>query len=521
MDGVFVLTLEGLPPAPSPMASLTVASTPGLTTRPNDTPADAVFEARLIDPGNLERHLFSLGATRGRSQVGFGAITLNNADGGLDDVSTWACDGRALVLRRGPAGAAYPGAFPVLWRGTVEQVEADWRRMTIRLRDRQAEVAEKQLQPLSFAGTNALPDGIEGTPEDLKGRAKPLVWGRVLNLALPMVNTSKLICQISTAPVTALSAVYDKGAALTLATERATLVDLLAATPASGTVDYVLSDGVGAFLRLGSPPVGTVTVDVAAGVAGERSAASVLRALLLGPGGLTAADLDSPSFDALAATAPGEVGLAIDSDSATVGDALDLVAGSIGAWWSVDRLGRFRVGRLVDPAGLPPKLTVTDREVLDRGGGFERIASTDVGGGLPVATVRLGYQRNWSPMVESSVAGIALPRLVWLREELRFHVVDRPAVRARHPLARDLAVTTVLLEDADALAEATRLADLYGIKRDVLSIAVPADRVTGVDPGDAIRVVLPRFGLAAGKTFLVLGMTEEFGRGIATLHLWG
>ncbi len=522
MTEVYLLTAEPWLPAAGAVGRLDAATTPGLTTAPGDTPPDHVVPPTLISPGNIERHLFQSGTTRGRSEVGFGAVVLNNADGALDPVVDWGFDGRTIALRRGTVGAAYPSGFPLVWVGVMDQAEVDWRRVTLRVRDRQAQVIDRPLQSVLYGGTNQLPNGIDGTPEDLQGRPKPLMFGRVRNAAVPVVNTAKLVYQLSSEALAAIDAVYDRGAALGRGSNRSSVSSLLAANPATGTFDWVLADSAGAFIRLGSAPAGQITVDAVAGeTAADRTVAAIQRRILERVGNLQPADIDAASFAALIAAAPAEVGLYTGIEPIPTGDALDLLAGSIGAWWTVTRLGAFRVGRLSDPALIPPVGRIEAWQVLAGEGGITRIATADPGGGIPVWRIQVRYDRNWAPTQEAGLAGIALSRIAWLREEYRTVINDSAAVLTAHPRGVELSIDTVLTAKADAEAEAVRLRTLYGQRRDWLAVPLASAHARAFDLGDVVELAVPRYGLGLGKRCLVLGLIEDFEREQTTLHLWG
>lgn len=164
----------------------------GFVTAPSETPANTEYAPRLVQPLAVSRYAFAPGATAGRSVLGLGDLVLSNLDGALDALATdYAFDGRSLVIRRGTEGAAYPAGFPVVFTGTMEQVEVARERVVVRARDRAAEL-EVALQSTLYAGDNVLPDGLEGTADDLKGQPKPLAFGKVTNATLPCVNTSKI-----------------------------------------------------------------------------------------------------------------------------------------------------------------------------------------------------------------------------------------------------------------------------------------------------------------------------------------
>lgn len=196
-------------------------STGPYTTLPTETPANTIYDARITQPVNISRTLFGYGTTTGRSAMGLGDLVLANDDGALDGWLAYGFDGRALTIRRAKAWTtwadrarpAYPSEFDTVLVATMEQAEFGSRTVTVKLRDRQYEL-DVSLQTTKYAGTNALPDGLEGTADDLLGKPKPVCLGKVTNCAPPCVNTSRLIYQLNDGAVASVDGVYDRGVAL-------------------------------------------------------------------------------------------------------------------------------------------------------------------------------------------------------------------------------------------------------------------------------------------------------------------
>lgn len=185
----------------------------GFNTESTDTPTNTHFAPRLLEPLDISRSMFSRGRTTGRAKVGLGKIVLANGDGGLDALLGYAFDGRDIVVRHGTEGDAYPSAWTLAWKGTMRALEApDSEELEIRLRDRQ-HVVEVPLQETLYAGDNTLPAGLEGV-EDLKGKPKPLLFGKARNFAPPVVNTTKLIYQLHDGLVDSVDGVFDRGISL-------------------------------------------------------------------------------------------------------------------------------------------------------------------------------------------------------------------------------------------------------------------------------------------------------------------
>ncbi len=192
-------------------------ATQGFTTQPSETPANTFYDGRIAQAIAVRRDAFAPGTTMGRSQVSVGDLVLNNADGGLDGLLAYGTDGRAITIRRGQPGAAYPSGFTTIFAGTMGQIaEGDEKTLNIPLRDRMLSLL-LPLQSTKYAGNNALPAGLEGVAGDLQGKPKPVCLGSVKNVSAPCVNTSKLIYQAHDGALQGIPAVYDKGLALAAA----------------------------------------------------------------------------------------------------------------------------------------------------------------------------------------------------------------------------------------------------------------------------------------------------------------
>jgi len=182
-------------------------SNDGITSTPTDSPPNTFFDPRIKTPIRVRRSMFAPDKTFGPSEVGFGDLVLVNEDGGLDFFADLAVDGRRASQHRGVRGAG--GKFLKQLSVIMDQVILTRQLVTVKLKDRQTQV-EKPFQTNKFLGTNVLPDGLEGV-EDLDGKPKPILYGRVRNIAPPIVNTQKLIYQISDGGILSVEAVYDSG----------------------------------------------------------------------------------------------------------------------------------------------------------------------------------------------------------------------------------------------------------------------------------------------------------------------
>ena len=471
-----------------------------------------VYEPRLIQAGNFERELFDRGRTLGQSRIGFGEIVVNNADGDLDYLLDVAFDGRRVTIARADG--------PTILIGTVGGLEFRRREISFRLRDSQALVAARLAVEKTYAGTNSGSAGLEGTADDWKGQTEPQAFGKVRIAAPPMVNTSRLILQASHRAVQAIAidAILDGGASITAGANYTTLADVEATAPSAATYRAFLgSANEGAYVRLGSSPARILTASITEGAtSADRTAAQIMRRVLrlagLGDGqiaGVAAMDREAPWLCGYWC----EPGAGV-----RIGTILDALAASVHGYWIGARDGSVRLGLFRAPAA-PAVAEFADWQILENGTSIQRVVTETEG--LPVWRVTVKYQRVWQTQSRDQLAGVALADQERLGNAYRSIVREDPAIRARHPLAQELTVETVLDLEADATALRDVLWALYSVQRDTFEIAVECRYAAAVELGDTVRLIVPRFGLSRGKLFRVVRIVEDLRANISTLTLWG
>ncbi|KDP84712.1 hypothetical protein CF70_018005 [Cupriavidus sp. SK-3] len=470
----------------------------GFTTQPTDTPANAYFEGRLQEQPRLSRTLFDRATTYGASRASAGKIRLLNTDGGLDNlVADYAFDGRPFTVKVGQPGTPVSGWATVM-SGLLDDVSADDGAMSLQVRDRLAFLGRPLARP-KYAGSNMLPDGVEGTKDDLKDQYKPRVYGGVFNVPAKAVNTSKLVYQVSDQACT-VTVVYDNGVAWVRGADYASQADLLATAPAAGTFRCWLG-----LFRLGSMPIGQVTAD--AGTA-EQRAGALLKQLAL-DGEIPAGDIVDADVTALNAANSAPVGVWVDGEANTQ-TVMDELANAIGAWYGFDRLNRLRMGRLTAPTGVPVAQWSVDAvtSLVLRSAGVPNWR----------AVVRFG--RNYT--VQAQPAGsVAQARKAFLAQEYRQTAVEVVAVKTAWPSSEAVTFDAALVAEADAAAEATRRSALYSVRRILVDVEVPLSELGDqVDLGVVVALDHPRYGLA-GRLLRVIGLDAGVDSDTVKLTLWG
>lgn len=478
-------------------------------TGPNDTPANIAFEPCVIGAGSLGIHAFGDGRTGGATKLEAGEIVLANIDGQLDDWLNYSFDGRPVVIRTGNGGA-YPGAYSTLLLATAEGIDAASGEIILRIRDKQY-LLDRPVRTSLYGGTNVMPDGVDGLPSDLKGKARPAAYGRVFNVSPPHVNTSRLIFEVG--PCNSIDAVYSNGAALTAGAAYTSLADMTTNAPSAGGYRAWPAGG---YFRLGSFSAEQITADVTQGATGsDRTVAQVVKAIAR-EAGLSSAEVSAVDAAALDLIAAAEVGIWIDDSTTSFASALDQVIVGVGGWYGFDQEGVLRMGRLAAPAGTPV-LTLHEYDVLDTP---ERRAPTD--NGTPIWSATVNHSKCWTVQT-SGLAGSAAGRAGFVGRERRSSNSTDASIKNQWLLAGKIEVDTLLNSTVDGDAEAARLLELHKVRRDVFDVPVNIGVLaeTPLRIADVVEVHYGRFGMGGGRLFRVIGIFFNLADQSAKLSIWG
>jgi hypothetical protein len=254
----------------------------------------------------------------------------------------------------------------------------------------------------------------------------------------------------------------------------------------------------------------------------EATAARVAEAILAEHG----YTIDQASLLALDAAATDLVGLYLP-DPITVLDAAALALESVGGYLIADQSGAYKVGRFEQPAGTVRKAITADLILDDSDIALELIPVGDSGVEIPVYKLTLGYSPNWTPQDADGLAGSVSQddRTKWAAERLAVSVSDT-AVQTKHPEALERDISTALVAEAAASAEATRRLTIW--KSELTRFRVPlaasqsvydSDGTTPLDIGDRVTLDLGRYGFNAATDFLIIGVDERLGADEVILDL--
>lgn len=517
----------------------------------NPPDAPAFFAPALLKEGfTLDRTIWTADSSFGLGSTSLGAITLSALplDGSqpypYDFLQANGCSvageiARLLVVER---GGDYADAVEI-YAGPLDAFEfsADGTEVSFRWRDQVADLVEGAAQLVQYLGNSALPAGVEGSA-DIKDRWKPRPFGFVPNATVPCVNTSLPIFQFADSaavlPPTSDARVrlMIRGAVMTPGVARASLATLLANSAASGTWDYYIgSEGAFARPAFSQADDGAVTMDIVEGAnSAARTVGQIFKRLLIS-WGVASGDISSADIAALDAAFPAEANLWLGVEEVRRRDALDQIAASAAAvpWRGPDRVWHIR--QVSAPSGTPVATfrqfgpgavtTATDLPIV----GLELIAPGE-DNGAPVAQVTVQYGRNWTVQNRDQVygaTGMDLARMAFLEAEWRTAAtpVDT-GVTGAYENARRLTFDSLI---GDATAAATFAASLQSLlgpvgadRRCWYRVSTPMDggAVPLIQELSVVRIVDPRWGLAAGRDFRV-GRIEYVAGGLATFTVWG
>lgn len=473
-------------------------------------------EPRIENPATFARSIN--GVMGGRASVSYGELTLVNPDRALDAMGEDYFDGRELVLKLGPALGEYDRFMPIL-RAQIESIAIERSRVSVRLRDRSVTL-DTPFSSLKYAGTNALPNGIEGTADDLKDQPKPILYGRVALMSPVMVNTSKLIYQVHAGPITALVNVFDAGAYLDrIAEPYADQADMEANAPSAGSFRAWPAGGC---FRLGAKPYGAVSCCVAESLTPERISAAGLLKRILTASAANRPETRQPSggwdwhwqdLKRLDAQNAGSLGLVVGPEETTA-SLLDRICQSVGAVWGIDAMGALRVVRLDAPSGTP---VVT----LD----IDNIINIDKApdGQAPLWGVTLKADGNYAVQDKKSLAGVVTEaRVAWFAKASRDQTATDAAIKAQRLLATEQTFDTLLNGISSAQAEAARRVALWSETRSwwTLTLCHPLQWLNVIDIGTVINVSAGWYG-GPGKLMTVTSVQMDFAQSTFDLICFG
>lgn len=312
-----------------------------------------------------------------------------NSQAVIDNLSRFFWGDAAVTVRVGPEGALPP----VLTSGKVLDVATAEGKMAIALADPAADLM-KPLTAARYAGTGDL----EG-PADWEDKYKRRLFGQVWNVEAEPIDPANNIYCLSdpTRPLHAISAVRDRGVPVELSVVAwaGSVADTLATLRAALVPDgqAVICPSIACIKFWTEPTALHADALGEVGVGYVETAAEIAQRLVEA--------LEGPAFvagtvAAAAALRPAPIGWVVSDDSTTVAAMLDQFLADNSLMWLLE------AGEIVlRPWSWDAPVASAVSEDVARKKSF-----------APIATRRLGYRRNESPMARGDLAAIVLAQEV-------------------------------------------------------------------------------------------------------------
>lgn len=541
-----------------------VATTLYFSNYPYIDEAGHYHEIRLLQPSliNVSPNDGGVLTIFGRSSVG--EVELANIDGELDYLADYAVDGRAATLTR-----IDDATETVLFTGTVGRMYARGDSLFFALKDITESLTTNHPLGDVYAGDNALPDGLEGTEDDIEGKVKPRVYGDVSNISAVPVNTSKLIYQASSKDDCLIVAVYDDGVRLTnylINGAHSIGATSIAVDTGSGDIpvgalvmfdghrtvyevdtglsggSIVLTSGLTAaitdnsaievlnfysdtidlesvtepdvwgsyqgYFRLGATPAGVVTCDAISVTANVLDKAGDVLAKLADEVSITA---DSASVIVL--NAAGVVGIYVDKDTRTDELFNRVIKSVIGYYWFESSV--LMAALLTAPASTAD-FVIEDWMIID----ISRAATGIGSNGVPIYGCKMLCDRIET--VQTTVAGsVSRARRQRLAEQHRFKQSIDTATQTRHLLAQKIDIESYLRSKSDAATASARLKNIGKVRRDVVDIVCDRRVLPAFTMGQTALAKKSRLGYDGGRKMVVVGYELNAKKELITLRCFG
>lgn len=457
------------------------------------------WDGRVLDPGSIALTMPLVPTGEGSIETRFGQIVVNNSDALYDTALDFnQAVSQPIQIRIGTIGG-YLGNFETVCVARIVAIGTSQTELTLEIRD-PATYAQNLFPTSVYSGS-----GNANGSSDLAGTVKPVVLGRVWNVAPVLIDPVKLIYQVHDGPIAAVSGVFDGGVALTFAANYTTYAFLAAASVSSGQYATCIAEGM---IRVGSSPVFTVTAHVdghAAAGTTVRSIAGWLAAQLDAELGL---EIDAAAFGAL----PNAVAGWVWTEPFTLASALSRFVGDAGWHWGADVSGIITTRRLDPPDSAAVARIFDEPDILD----LVREPLPDGYAGVHQRRL-VQWKRNWTE--QSGALATTAVDSAYRQRQWRTANAFRPVGGARLAIDPPVLQTSLALE-SDAIALANHLLDLHAVARRMFTLTT---KIFGSLPvlGSTVMVRHPRFGLVAGGHFRIVDIDLRLRDGAAVLLLWG
>lgn len=487
-------------------------------TEVGDTPSSVSYIPCLVGSLNFTE---SLDITGGTASIGYGTLDINNKDGRYDSWTTYVWKNKPIKIFLGDP--RWPRAdFYLMFEGVVDDITSNSREIiSIQLYNKierlNSAISEKtiaQLYPSIAQEVN--PDITPIQPLNILNAEKPvgavqnreailpLCFGECFNISPLRISellisgtSNRDIYMVHDGPIESIIEIRDNGIPL---------------TPGVGyTVN--LSQGTFELLRA---PYGTITCDVQ----GAKPSGTYLQTigkiiphivLNYGPPNsikYTNAEIDTGVFD----TYTQSVGIYI-TDRENVFDICQQLANSVGAQLSQQYNGKLILQRLTLPGfqvAEPIVINITENNTLYEGITIRERAEVR-------GQVKLAYAKNFTEQQEGLAGAVAQESLDIYKKPHHFIISKDDTTITNYKLTtQPTEEETLLIDEAEALAEAQRRLGLFKVQRTIFEIQGRMEFTTMV-PGLRVTLQNYRFGLSTPKEGVVVQTSKDWVTGKTTI----
>jgi hypothetical protein len=496
-----------------------LAGNRGITTKPEDVPANLPIPGGLVGKLNYQMTLFRdtdpmQGNQVQASESGFGELRINDADGRvLDHLMPLSWDGGHIEIYRG-RHEDLRSSWTRIASMTTQGIFYDALMKRIRLRDAAWRLEQGEIQPLRYLGTG----GLEGDAS-IKGQPKPYGMGYCYRTPLQMLSATKLIGQLSNSSIFLVHEVEDGGIALAYSgNDYATYEALDAATVAAGQYSTCLAFGL---IRLGALPTKQITVtfsgdnDTVQGHARPITRANMIRRIVCGLGQYrlnTSTDLDQESFGLLDNSFTDELGYFWNQPISKMTAIREIMSGLSGS-----ACVRFDGKLAVFPAMLPtgsPHLTLRYQRDF-------KTAPKMMAYSPPRLGTYVGWSRNYTPQTRDQLQ-TTVPEASALvySQEMRVEPALTPANSSIWPTSQNVTVNGGFRYQDAANREANRQQVIFRTRRERWGVEVPMDQYSNVLGRQVDVTNWTRYNFTGGRSFRAAAIAINDPLNLM-IELWG
>lgn len=463
--------------------------------------ASGYWDGRVLDPGSIAFTVPLVPVDNGAIETRFGQIIINNGDAIYDTILDFnQLVSQPIRIRLGRM-KGYLGNFDTVCVARIVGIGTTTTELTLDIRD-PATYAQNLFPTSMYSGTG----GANGDA-DLAGTVKPVILGKVWNIAPLLINATSLIYQAHDGPIDSVTGVFDGGVALSVDSpgNYTTYALLAAATVGAGEYATCLAEGL---IRVGSTPAFTLT----AHINGHDDAGTSIRSIATWLASQLENELGLEIDDAAFASLPTSLAGWMWTEPFTLRDALSRFIGDAGWHWGSDINGVVTTRQLLSPDSGDVDRVYDEVDVLD----LQRAPLPEGYEGIHHRRL-VQYRRNWTNQSGAQIAATATEKA---RRSREWSTATASRVTGARNAIDPPVLQTSLYDKDDALGLAEHLLDLHGTFRRMFTMTT---RIFNSLPvlGSTVMVRHRRFGLVNGSYFRVLDIELQLRDRQAVLLLWG